>query len=216
LDTRLAELGIRDNTLLLFVGDNGTNTGVTSRFADADYKGGKGTTTQRGTHVPLIASWPRVMKTGRVNRDLISSVDFLPTLCEAAGISTPENSDGVSFLPQLRGETGRPRDWLYAWYSPRQKQDLTVREFAFDHHYKLYRNGRFFDLRGDPNEQQPLEVQSLKGAPATSAAKLQKALDQFQNARPAELDRAFSESESSRPTAKRPKDKGAKRQRSTN
>jgi arylsulfatase A len=202
LDARLAELGIRDNTLLIFLGDNGTNSGVTSRFAGADYKGGKGTTTRRGTHVPLIASWPAVMKTGRVNRDLISSVDFLPTLCEAAGVSAPENTDGVSFLPQLRGDTGRPRDWLYTWYSPRQNQNLTVREYAFDHHYKLYRDGRFFDLQSDPNEQQPLDVRSLEGPRATAAAKLQKALDQFQNARPAELDRAFAESEAPRPAKK--------------
>jgi arylsulfatase A len=206
LDARLAKIGIRDNTLLIFVGDNGTNSGVTSRFADADYKGGKGTTTQRGTHVPLIASWPAVMKTGRVNRDLVSSVDFLPTLCEAAGMPVPKDSDGVSFLPQLRGVAGQPRDWLYAWYSPRQSQNLTVREFAFDHHHKLYRDGRFFDLTADPFEQQPLDVRSLTGPPATAAAKLQKALDQFQNARPAELDRAFAESKSP-PDAKRPKKK---------
>jgi arylsulfatase A len=86
LDARLAELGIRDNTLLLFLGDNGTGKGLTSRFKGTNYEGGKGTTTARGTHVPLIASWPAVMKTGRVNRDLISSADFLPTICEAAGV----------------------------------------------------------------------------------------------------------------------------------
>jgi len=55
---KLDELGIRDNTLLLFLGDNGTNTGIISRFQGTDYKGGKGTTTSHGTHVPLIASWP--------------------------------------------------------------------------------------------------------------------------------------------------------------
>lgn len=211
LDTRLAELGIRENTLLLFVGDNGTNTGITSRFAGTDYKGGKGTTTRRGTHVPLIASWPAVIKTGRVNRDLISSVDFLPTLCEAAGVSAPDITDGVSFLPQLRGETGRPRDWLYAWYSPRQNQDLTVREFAFDHHHKLYRDGRFFDLQTDPDEQRPLAVSSLTGSSAMAAARLQKVLDQYQTARPAELDRAFAASEAAKKPAKKAKQSNKKR-----
>jgi arylsulfatase A len=201
LDARLAEIGIRDKTLLLFVGDNGTNTSITSRFAGADYRGGKGTTTQRGTHVPLIASWPAVIKAGRVNRDLISSVDFLPTLCEAAGVPVPDDSDGVSFLPQLRGETGQPRDWLYAWYSPRQGQDMTVREFAFDQQFKLYRGGRCFDLTADPFETQPLNIQSLAEPAVTAAARLQNVLEQFRNARPEELDRAFAES---LPDAKRP------------
>ncbi len=196
LDAKLAELGLRENTLLIFLGDNGTNREVTSRFQDFDYQGGKGTTTRRGTHVPLIASWPAVMKAGRVNRDLVSSVDFLPSICEAAGVSVPADSDGVSFLPQLRGEEGKPRDWLYGWYSPRQRMDLTVREFAFDQDYKLYRNGRFFDLTVDPFENQPLEIGSLAGPAATAASKLQKVLEQYTSVRPVELDRAFEKSQS--------------------
>ncbi|MEK6261841.1 MAG: sulfatase-like hydrolase/transferase [Planctomycetota bacterium] len=191
LDARLAELGLRDNTLVIFLGDNGTLSSVTSRFRGADYRGGKGTTTQRGTHVPLIASWPAVMKAGRVNRDLISSVDVLPTLCEAAGVPVPANTDGVSFLPQLRGETGKPREWLYSWYSPRQQVNLTVKEFAFDQQHKLYRTGELFDLAADPFEQRPLPRDSLSGEAAKAASRFQKVLDQFTNVRPAELDRAF-------------------------
>ena len=194
VDAKLGELGIRDNTLLMFLGDNGTLGSVTSRFQGSDYRGGKGSTTRRGTHVPLIASWPAVMKAGRVNRDLISSADFLPTICEAAGVAVPANIDGVSFLPQLRGERVTPRQWLYCWYSPRQRADLTVREFAADHHYKLYRDGRFFDLAADPDETAPQPLAQLAGEAAAAAQKLQAVLDQFQNARPAELDRQFQES----------------------
>ncbi|MDQ3622266.1 MAG: sulfatase-like hydrolase/transferase [Verrucomicrobiota bacterium] len=201
LDAKLGELGIRDNTLLIFTGDNGTHSSVTSRFKGADYKGGKGTTTERGTHVPFIASWPAVMKESRVNRDLISSADFLPTLCEAAGIPAPAGVDGVSFLPQLRGEKGTPREWLYVWYSPRQRLDLTVREFAFDHGHKLYRTGQFFDLAADPFEEKPLQVAALTGAAAGTAKKLQGVLDQFKDARPAALDREFEQSMKAQPPA---------------
>lgn len=213
LDAKLTELGIRDNTLLIFVGDNGTHSSVTSRFQNADYRGGKGTTTQRGTHVPLIVSWPAVITQPRVCRDLISSVDFLPTLCEAAGVEVPHKCDGVSFLPQLRGERGRPREWLYHWYSPRQQVDLTVREFAFDEHFKLYRNGRFFDLQDDPFEERPLDIASLQGPAAEAADKLRKVLDSFAGARPVELDRAFEQSRKPpvNPPA-RPNRKKAKRQ----
>ena len=210
LDAKLADLGIRDNTLLLFIGDNGTGVGVTSRFNGTDFKGGKGTTTQRGTHVPFIASWPAVMKQGRVNRDLISSTDFLPTICAAAGVPVPANVDGVSFLPQLRGEKGAPREWLYIWYSPRQRLDLTVREFAFNHDYKLYRTGQFFDLAADPFEEKPLNTAALTSAQTAAKAKLQKVLDQFKDARPAELDRQFEQSmkpESPEATPKKKKKK---------
>lgn len=194
VDAKLAELGIRDNTLLLFLGDNGTQGNVTSRLQGRDYRGGKGTTTRRGTHVPLIASWPAVMTRGRVNHDLVSSVDLFPTLCEAAGVPAPATTDGVSFLPQLRGEAGRPRGWLYCWYSPRQQLDLTVREFAFDREHKLYRDGRFFDLTADPDEKSPLAVAQLAGPAIEGARKLQSVLDRFANARPEQLDRDFEAS----------------------
>lgn len=191
LDAKLGELGIRDDTLLIFLGDNGTHSSVTSRFRGTDYRGGKGTTTRRGTHVPLIASWPGVIRQGRVCRDLISSTDFLPTLCAAAGVPVPGNSDGISFLPQLRGEAGTPRDWLYTWYSPRQRLDLTVRECAFDHDFKLYRDGRLFDLRTDPFEEQAPLAAPLTAEQTAAKAKLQAALDRFTDARPAALDRQF-------------------------
>lgn len=192
LDARLAELGIRDNTLLIFIGDNGTNSAITSRFKGADYPGGKGSTNARGDHVPMIASWPAVIREGRVNHDLISAADFLPTLCAAASVPVPDSVDGVSFLPQLRGEKGEPREWLYCWYSPRQKADMTVKEFAFDHHHKLYRDGRFYDLRQDPFEKgPPIEPGELHAA---AAAKLQGVLDRYADARPAELDKQFRQS----------------------
>lgn len=194
IDGRLGELGIRDNTLLVFLGDNGTLSRVTSRFQNSEYPGGKGSTTQRGTHVPLIASWPAVIKPGGVNGDLISSVDFMATLCEAAGVAPPEKTDGVSFLPQLRGEKGAPREWLYSWYSPRQGSDPTVREWASNHRYKLYRDGRFFDLAADPFENRPLASASLDVAAISAERKLRQVLDQFRDARPAELDRVFEQS----------------------
>ena len=199
LDARLAELGIRDNTLLIFLGDNGTGRGVTSRFKGADYPGGKGTTTAHGYHVPLIASWPATIKPGQVSRDLISSTDFLPTICAAAAIPVPANVDGVNFLPQLQGEKGTPREWLYSWYSPRQGANTTVREFAFNHDYKLYRSGQFFNLGEDPREKTPLTVATLTGPAAAAARKLQAALDQFKDARPAELERKPGKTQADQP-----------------
>jgi arylsulfatase A len=193
LIARLDTLGLRNNTLVVFVGDNGTGKGTRSMMGGRVVIGGKGTTTAAGMHVPLIANWPGQVAAGKVHRDLVDSTDFLPTLIDAAGVRPPPDLtlDGRSFLPQLRGERGQPRDWIYSWYSPRQGSgDRTVREFAFDHDFKLYRNGEFFDLRADSAEKQPHAVNSLGGEAAAAAKRLQSALDQFANARPAALDRS--------------------------
>ena len=193
LVARLDSLGIRDKTLLLFVGDNGTGRGMRSMMGDRLVVGGKGTTTDAGMHVPLVVSWPGRITAGRVCSDLVDSTDFLPTLLDAAGAAPPSGLrlDGCTFLPQILGAEGQPRDWVYSWYSPRQSADMTVREFAFNHGYKLYRSGEFFDLRKDIEEKQPLAVTSLSGEAAAAAKTLQRALDQFKDARPSELDRAF-------------------------
>ena len=196
---KLDELGIRDNTLLIFLGDNGTHSSVTSRFNGEDYKGGKGSTNSHGTHVPLVVSWPAVIKQGRVESDLVSSTDFLPTICASAGVEVPANVDGVSFLPQLRGEEGTRRDWLYTWYSPRQKLDLTVKEYAFDERFKLYRTGQFYDLGIDDAETNDLEGTALASDAASAKVKLQGVLDRFKDARPTELDQQFVESGEGKP-----------------
>ncbi|MBI2948823.1 MAG: sulfatase-like hydrolase/transferase [Verrucomicrobia bacterium] len=191
LVAKLEALGLRDHTLILFLGDNGTGRGTRSMMGDRQVIGGKGTTTAAGMHVPLIANWPRRVVAGKVCSDLVDTTDFLPTLLEAAGEPLPADFhlDGRSFWPQLRGERGRPREWIYSWYSPRQRADLTVREFAFNQRFKLYRSGDFFDLNKDAGEKNPLKVSLLEGEEAAAAKLLQGALDQFKNARPAELNR---------------------------
>jgi arylsulfatase A len=210
LDAKLGELGIRDNTLLVFLGDNGTLGTVTSRFRGGDYRGGKGQTTARGTHVPLVVSWPSVIREASVCEDPVSSVDLFPTICAAAGVKTPESLDGVSFLPRLRGEPGQPRDGLYGWYSPRQQSDMTVKEYAFDQKGKLYRTGEYFDLVADPFEQQPLDPVTLSGEAVKRVQKLEAVLEQFREARPKELDETFrAANPSAAPTAKKKKKKAA-------
>ena len=102
LVARLDALGIRDNTLLLFVGDNGTGRGTRSMMGDKLVIGGKGTTTDAGMHVPLIVNWPGKIAAGSVCSDLVDSTDFLPTLLDAAGVTAPSGLklDGRTFLPQ--------------------------------------------------------------------------------------------------------------------
>ena len=208
---KLEEEKIRENTLLIFIGDNGTHRTVKSQFQGAEFQGGKGQTTHRGTHVPCIVNWPSQIKPGGVSQDLISSTDFLPTICEAVGIDLPASVDGISFLPQLKGESGTPRQWLYTWYSPRQRVDLKVKECAFDQRYKLYRSGEFFDLQKDLDEQDPMVTEQLGDQAARAYAKLQKVLDQFTGARPEKLDQQFVAEAPNKPGTPKAKQKKAAR-----
>ena len=188
LVAKLDALGLRENTLLIFLGDNGTGKDITSRFKGAAYAGGKGQSDARGTHVPLIASWPGKIPAGQVNRDLVVSTDFLATICEAAGVALPGNmpADGRSFLPQLLGRKAEPREPAYFWYAPDGGAKPKF-EFAMTTHHKLYRDGTFFDLRADSFEEKPLPVAKLSGEQAAAAKKLQATLDAYANARPAHL-----------------------------
>jgi len=111
----LDDLGIADNTIIIFLADNGTDTGLINQWGEGkSIAGGKGTMTDRGTHVPLLIRWPGKIKAGSVCEDLVDCTDFLPTLCELTGAKLPEPSiHGRSFAPQLLGQPGQPREWIH-------------------------------------------------------------------------------------------------------
>lgn len=169
------ELQIADDTLILFTSDNGTHRSLRSTFDGRTIRGGKGRTTDAGTRVPLVARWPGVVPEGRICDDLVDFSDFLPTLLSAADAEVPEGLDGRSFLPQLRGEPGNPRQWTYCYYNPRPEKTEPVR-FVRDRRWKLYGDGRFFDVAGDPAESQALAQDGLDDKAADARRKLAAAL----------------------------------------
>ena len=138
--------------------------------------------TDAGTHVPLIAYWKGVTPRGAMSSDLIDFSDFMPTLAEAVGARIPERlaMDGRSFLPQLRGEQGAPREWVFCHYDPQVPYaDFSEHagRFARDQRYKLYSDGRLFDVTADRLEER--DIESGRGSPAVEAARrrLQAVLD---------------------------------------
>lgn len=181
LVARLDEVGVRDDTLLLFVGDNGTNRNITSRFDGEPIRGMKGRTTVYGTHVPMIANWPGRIAPMVVD-DLVDSTDVLRTICDVASIEPPATLplDGHSVWPRLQGGEPSSREWIYCWYSPRMEPLV---EFAYDRRFKLYRGGELFDYQQDTLEQRPLAAD----AEPEVRGKLQAALDRHADARPAGL-----------------------------
>ena len=178
IEDGLAELGVLENTLLLFVGDNGTDRAIRSMQNGREIKGGKAHSTDAGTHVPMIISRPGTIAPGTCD-DLVDLSDFWPTLAEAIGVSIEDGLDGRSFLPQLLGEPGDPRDVLTMYSNPRPpgtKRNPRVR-FARDKRYKLYDDGRFFDTQADPDEAHPLEHGQVTRVLREMRAGLQRALD---------------------------------------
>ena len=181
LDT-LEKQGIRDETLVLLTGDNGTPRAIESELADGTrVPGEKSRPTDGGTRVPLLASWPGSVEAGRVSDALIDFTDFLPSLAEVAGAAVPDDReiDGRSFAPILRGDVRETRQWVFMDFRPRFP-GMPEATWIRDRRFKLYDDGRFFDITHDVAEAAPLDVEGLSGASASAHAALVAALQDVQ------------------------------------
>lgn len=166
----LENQGLQEDTLVIYLGDNGSPDDVCSMMHQHnEICGGKGKTSDRGTHVPLICLMPGTIPSNTVQTDLIEATDFLPTIFEAAGLNFPEGYiiDGRSFYPQLKGEKGNPRDWMFFHFEPMNRRhglnDLRQIRFIRDHRWKLYETGELYDLEADWDEDIPIyEVEDSK------------------------------------------------------
>jgi arylsulfatase A len=187
VNTKLTELGIAEDTLVIYVGDNGSPHDVCSLMhSHTEVCGGKGLTVDRGTHVPLIASWPGTIPEGHVETDLIDSSDFLPTILDAAGITPPDAyvMDGRTFLPQLKGEKGNSRDWVYFHFEPMSGRVYRFARYIRNHNYKLYDDGRLFDLSTDSEEEFPFKASTDDDDRAAARKQLAPIFDQMVKEKP--------------------------------
>ena len=182
VNAKLEQLGIAEDTLVIYVGDNGSPVEVCSIIhSHTEVCGGKGLTVDRGTHVPLICSWPGTIPSGAVTTDLIDASDFLPTILEAAEITPPDDYfiDGRSFLPQLKGETGNPRDWIFFHFEPMSGRVHRYARFIRDHRWKLYDDGRLFDLNADPEEEAAFDPADDDGERSEARSRLAPVFEQM-------------------------------------
>ncbi|MGB1658479.1 MAG: arylsulfatase [Longimicrobiales bacterium] len=117
---RLDELGLTENTVVMFTSDNGTTYtgGVDAEFFEstAGLRGLKGSLYEGGIRVPLIARWPGRIQPGSVSDHVSAFWDMMPTFADIAGAEAPSDLDGVSILPALLGDNAdaeRPLYWEY-------------------------------------------------------------------------------------------------------
>jgi len=181
---KLDEYDLLDNTLIWFIGDNGTHPQITSQRNGIPITGGKWHAKNAGIHVPFIVQWKNELPAGAVRNDLIEIMDVFPTLASAIGTKSPVPLDGIDLLPAAKGKKKRKgtRDSIYMHYDPQWGSDyfkaaMPAAKFIFDKKWKLYSDGLLYRTDLDPLENQPIPIHSLKGKDKRHYRKLKKQFD---------------------------------------
>jgi len=169
----LERLKLREKTLVIFTGDNGTaRFGVKAATVNGKpISGQKATMLEGGSRVPLMANWPGITPAGKVNKDLIDCSDFFATVAELGGAKLPSGVklDSHSFAAQIKGETGTPREWVYV--------ELNGKSYVRDSKYKLTNAGEMYDLTNAPFEEIPVAKGTTDAAAVSARQKLQTILN---------------------------------------
>ncbi len=161
---KLKELGLYENTIIVFTSDNGgLSTAEGSPTSNAPLRTGKGWAYQGGVRSPMIVRWPGHARPGTVNASAVVSYDFYPTLLEMSGLPKrpAQHVDGVSFARAIR--TGReaargPVYWHYPHYSNQGERPFGM---VIDGKYKLIENYEdmsveLYDLSADVSEERDI------------------------------------------------------------
>ncbi|MEO1012460.1 MAG: arylsulfatase [Bacteroidota bacterium] len=157
---KVKELGLEDNTLIVFTSDNGPHVegGADLDFFDGNgiLKGHKRDLYEGGIRVPMIARWIGKIKPGVTSDHISAFWDVLPTFAEISGAETPENVDGISFLPELLGKEQTKHEYLY-WEFHEKGGRRAIRKgkwkvVAYDVKKEKPKPVELYDLDADPSE----------------------------------------------------------------
>ena len=185
--TKLEELKLRENTIVIFTGDNGTDRPIFTSLNGKKIRFGKGQMNDNGTRVPLIVSYPSKIQSGAVSDALVDFSDMLPTICEVSGIAIPTDRpiDGVSFWSTLQGKTGRQKPWSYIWW---EGKVLARTQTHMLRRMKPEGKIEFLDC-SVPYQPKPLEINQLEGRVKAEYETLFGVVQNLDQARPANKSR---------------------------
>ena len=171
----LDSLKLSENTFIYFMGDNGTANQYAARgtIHGKPLSGKKGSMLECGALVPNIAYWPKVIAPGQVTNTLMDASDLLPTFADIAGAKLPTKNvlDGKSFLPQLLGKKGNPRDWIFI--------ELGNKWYVRDAKWKLNRADELYDMSNAPFEEKLVLASNDNTESAAARKKLTEILAQL-------------------------------------
>ena len=172
LVAELDRLKLRENTLIVFMGDNGStkSAAVDATIGGRRIEGEKGSMKEGGGLVPFFATWPGVMASGKVNANVADASDLLPTFAEIAGAPLPIGRviDGRSLVSQFKGDTKSPRTWAFCQLS----NNYYVREAG----WKLDQSGTLYDMKDAPFKEVAVAVDTKDEAAVAARARLSAAL----------------------------------------
>jgi arylsulfatase A len=193
---KLDELGLNDNTVVIFTSDNGGFKGLTG---NQPFRGGKGDLHEGGIRVPLIVRWPGRIAPGSVCNEPVHTADYFPTFLELAGLKSMPDAhlDGASIRTLWSGKSAEPRTLF--WHFPhRQDPSSAVMEGDWKLvHFDLTGKNELFDLKADPEE-----AADLAAAHPERADRLAKKLEAHLSASGAQRMRPNPEWDPARPSGK--------------
>ena len=160
LNNLLKELDIDENTIVMFASDNGPHVegGNDPKFfnSSGNLRGVKRALYEGGIRTPFIVKYPSVIDSGRVSNHISAFWDIFPTLCDIAGVNTPENLDGISLLPELLGQKQQSHDFLYWEFHGATGDKQAIRKGNWKAVKVKIKNQdapiQLFDLDADPYE----------------------------------------------------------------
>jgi len=163
----LQDLGVDENTLVLFASDNGAHMegGHNPNFWDSNgpLRGIKRDLYEGGINSPFLARWPGKIKKGSTSNHISAFWDVMATMADLTGQSTPKQSDGISFLPELLGKKQKKHEYLYFEHPQSKDHDKAVRMGKWKgvlRGWKKWKNRtgkiELYDLSNDPGEQKNL------------------------------------------------------------
>jgi arylsulfatase A len=155
---KLEELGLENDTMVVFTGDNG---GLIQNTSNVPLRAGKGSAYEGGVRVPTIVTWPATVKSGSVCDVPVMGIDFASTMLNAANIKPASRMDGESLLPLLQGGRRLNRSTLYWHYPHYHPGGATPYSAVRDGNWKLiefHEDSRveLYDLAADIGEQRDL------------------------------------------------------------
>ena len=167
---RLKKHSLEKNTIVIFTGDNGTFKSITSKISGLSIKGGKGTMTEAGTRVPLIAWWPDKISPA-VRDEFFCSADMLPTITSVAGIPLDRAVDGMDLSHLFYGKAGAEREHVM--------MNLGSGFYVRDHRFRLNEDGKMYDIATTSDATRYSEKICTDPAFQGNREKLQHLLDEF-------------------------------------